>query len=85
MLCSTLNNISKDSSLYKKITLKVKYLNNIYEIILFYHFQYNMNMDFLESLVTKISHPRDVKIEYKFYNQQSETEDYKQFDKYVEM
>lgn len=42
-------------------------------------------MDFLESLVTKISHPRDVKIEYKFYNQQSETEDYKQFDKYVEM
>lgn len=42
-------------------------------------------MDFLESLVTKMSQPKEVKIEYKFYNQQNETEDYKEFDKYVEM
>lgn len=42
-------------------------------------------MDFLESLVSKVLCPRNMKIEYKFYNEQSETEDYKQFDKYVEL
>lgn len=66
MLCSTLNNISKNSSLYKKVTLK-----------------YNMNLDFLKSLVSKVSRPIELYIEYKFYDQQSETENFEDFNKYV--
>ncbi|KAJ8919195.1 hypothetical protein NQ315_012183 [Exocentrus adspersus] len=68
MLCSTLNNISKDSSLYKKVTLK-----------------YNMNSQFLESFVSKISHPREVYIEYKYYDQHADGGDYQDFTKYVAM
>lgn len=68
MLCSTLNNISKNSSLYKKVTLK-----------------YNMNLDFLRSLVSKVSRPVELYIEYKLYDQQSETENFEDFNKYVGM
>lgn len=42
-------------------------------------------MDFLESLMKKITQPKDVKIEYKFYDQHGEAENYKQFDKYIYM
>ncbi|XP_018574698.1 uncharacterized protein LOC108913606 isoform X2 [Anoplophora glabripennis] len=62
MLCSTLNNVSKDSSLYKKVMLK-----------------------FLESFISKISSPREVYIEYKFYDQHAEVGDYHDFNKYIEI
>ncbi|KAJ8983908.1 hypothetical protein NQ317_006712 [Molorchus minor] len=68
MLCSTLNHVSKDSSLYKNITLK-----------------YNMNTHFLESLVSKISHPKEVYIEYKYFDQHMEVGDCTEFNKYVEL
>lgn len=42
-------------------------------------------MEFLESLVSKVSHPREVKIEYNCFKQQHEIENYKEFNKYVEM
>ncbi|EFA12376.2 F-box/LRR-repeat protein fbxl-1 [Tribolium castaneum] len=65
-LCSTFNNVSKDSSLYQKVTLK-----------------YNMNKEFLESFVSKISYPKELCIEYKYFDNHSDNEDYSEFDKYV--
>lgn len=44
-----------------------------------------MNTHFLESFVSKISHPREVYIEYKFYDQHAEVGDYQDFNKFVEM
>jgi hypothetical protein len=67
-LCSTLNNVSKDSSLYQKVTLK-----------------YNMNREFLESFVSKISYPKELCIEYKFSENHSDYEDFSEFDKHVRM
>lgn len=44
-----------------------------------------MNIPFLESLVAKVSQPQEVIIEYKFYDQHAEPEDYSEFDIYTEL
>lgn len=44
-----------------------------------------MKIPFLDCLVAKVSQPQELIVEYKYYDQHAEPEDYTEFDTYVEL